>query len=59
MPPERRDEISAVIRRYGLLLIEDAPYALMHPSGPVAPVSARVPERGVFIAGVSKSFGAG
>ena len=59
MPPARRDEIAAVIRRYGLLLIEDDPYSLTYPSGPAAPVSARVPERGIFIAGVSKAFGAG
>ena len=59
MSPERRDEIAAVIRRYGLLLIEDDPYALMHPSAPAAPVSTRVPECGIFIAGVSKAFGAG
>jgi DNA-binding transcriptional MocR family regulator len=59
MPPERRDELAAVIQRYSLLLIEDDPYALMHPSGPAAPLSTLVPERGIFIAGVSKAFGAG
>lgn len=59
MPPERREEIAAVIRRYGLLLIEDDAYALTHPSCPAAPVLAGVPERGIFIAGVSKAFGAG
>ncbi|WP_020586133.1 PLP-dependent aminotransferase family protein [Desulfobacter curvatus] len=59
MPPERRDEIAAVIQRYRLFLIEDDPYALMHPLHPTAPVSARVPEQGIFIANVSKAFGAG
>ncbi len=59
MPPERRDEVASVIRRHGLLLIEDDPYALTCASGPARPVTARVPELGIFVAGVSKAFGAG
>jgi DNA-binding transcriptional MocR family regulator len=59
MPPQRREALATVIQRRGLLLIEDDPYALMHPGDPGTPVSARVPAQGIFIAGVSKAFGAG
>lgn len=60
MPPERRDDIAVVARSHGLVVLEDDAYGLSRPPGPVVtPVTARIPERSVFIAGVSKAFGAG
>lgn len=58
MSDRRRDLLADIIGRHNLTLIEDDALGLTHPGLP-APVSMRIPERSVFIAGVSKSFGAG
>lgn len=62
MPEKRRDAIADTALRHGLLVVEDDAYALTRPENrddPDLPVAARIPERHVFIAGVSKAFMAG
>lgn len=58
MPEGRREELARLARRHDLTVIEDDAYALTLPDGP-APVSSRIRERSIFIAGMSKAIGAG
>ncbi len=50
---ERRLWIAALVRRYGLTLIEDDAYGLL-PAKPLPPLTSLVPERGWHIASVAK-----
>lgn len=58
MPAARRDTIADLVERHGLILLEDDAYALTREDLP-APLATRVPERSIFLAGVSKIFWAG
>ena len=55
---ERRARIAALVKRHGLVLIEDDAYGFAVP-GRRPPLSARLPESSVYIAGISKALGAG
>jgi DNA-binding transcriptional MocR family regulator len=57
LPAGRRREIAEIIGRHALLLIEDDAYG--HTIGRHRALSALVPERGIYIGGTSKVFGAG
>lgn len=58
MSEERIQAIASIIEKRDLLLIEDDIYRFMSASGP-APLSTLIPERSVYLAGVSKAFYAG
>lgn len=58
MSEQRMNAIAAIIEKRDLLLIEDDIYRFMSASGP-APLSTLIPERSVYLAGVSKAFYAG
>jgi len=55
---ERRARIAALVKRHGLVLIEDDAYGFTVPNRRPA-LSARLPENAVYIAGISKALGAG
>lgn len=57
MPPQRRQEIGAVIRQHGCLLLEDGTYQLMHRG--MQSVSALVPERSIYLVTLSKVIAPG
>lgn len=58
MGAARRTALAAMIRDYGVKLIEDDAYGLL-PEQPLAPLSALVPERSWHIASVSKILSPG
>lgn len=58
LPDERREEIAALIRRHDLILVEDECYGYTGRLGQPA-LCSLVPERGIYLAGVSKLLGAG
>lgn len=58
MSSERRRHLAALVRRHGLLLIEDAPYAFLARRAP-PPMAALVPEACVYVSGLSKSVATG
>ena len=58
MPDARRDEIARLAERHDLLVVEADASDLTRP-GRRTPVAARVPERAVYVAGLSKSLAAG
>ncbi|WP_207263308.1 PLP-dependent aminotransferase family protein [Desulfovibrio sp. Huiquan2017] len=58
LPDARRNEIARLADRHDLIVVEDDAYDLTDP-GRIAPVGNRVPHRGVYIAGMSKSLAAG
>ncbi|WP_027186378.1 PLP-dependent aminotransferase family protein [Desulfovibrio inopinatus] len=58
IPESRRDRIAHLAEVHDLLIIEDDAYALTGTGGQT-PITARVRQRGVFVAGISKSFAAG
>lgn len=58
MGDERRDDLARLARRHDLFVIEDDAYDLTLPRRR-RPVAARVPERGLYVAGMSKSLAAG
>lgn len=53
MPEERRARLCELIRQRELVVLEDAAHQLLEPNPP-RPLSARVPERGYFVASTSK-----
>lgn len=53
-----RQQLVAIARRHGLLLIEDAPYGFLE-ENPPPPLAALAPERCVHISGLSKSVATG
>lgn len=55
MPMVRRQALAEVIRRHGMLLIEDDPYAFLL-SETDLPITGMVPELGLYISGTSKSI---
>ena len=54
----RRDALAKIALKHRLVVIEDAAYDLTRP-GIIPPTTARLPETGVYIAGISKAFAAG
>ncbi len=57
LPEDRRSEIARLIELHDLIFIEDDAYG--HTVGRHTALSARVPERGIYLGGTSKLFGAG
>jgi DNA-binding transcriptional MocR family regulator len=57
MSEERRIRIAEIVRKRGLTLIEDDPYAFLTPG--VTPVSALIPERAYLCASLSKCIAPG
>lgn len=55
---ERRNEIAEIIKKHGLILIEDDAYAFLSDSIQ-QPISAKIPEHSVYINSLSKSLSAG
>jgi DNA-binding transcriptional MocR family regulator len=58
MSHERRIAIADVLRKHNLLLIEDAIYGFLNPDS-APPLSCFVPERAIYLNGISKSVGGG
>lgn len=58
MSPGRQAELAEVIRRHDLTLLEESLPSFLPPKPP-PPLSARLPERSIFIAELSKAFYAG
>jgi DNA-binding transcriptional MocR family regulator len=58
MDDERRKEIARVIEKHELLLIEDDIYAFLCPQYPI-PLASVIPERTIYVSGVSKPLCAG
>lgn len=58
MSPRRRRKIAERIRRFNLILLEDDIYNWLHP-GSEESLSSLVPEKSVFICGISKSLSPG
>ena len=54
----RRHALAIVIKKHGLTVIEDDAYDLTRP-GVIPPVTAFVPDTGIYIAGISKALAAG
>ena len=57
MSAERRERIAAVVRKRGLLLIEDDPYTFLAPG--LTPIAALIPERTYLAASLSKAIAPG
>ena len=57
MPADRRAAIAAILRRYGVALIEDDIYGFL--VGELPPLLALMPELGHYVVGTSKSMGPG
>jgi len=57
MPPQRRARIAQVIRKNGLTLIEDDPYAFL--TSGITPVSTLIPERAYLAASLAKCIAPG
>ncbi|WP_207302911.1 aminotransferase-like domain-containing protein [Bacilliculturomica massiliensis] len=58
MSPKRRKEIAGVIRERKLILIEDDTYGFLSDDS-TAPLASLLPERAVYVHGLSKSLSAG
>ncbi len=58
MSHERRVAIAEVLRKHNLILIEDGIYGFLDTAAP-PPLSCFVPERAVYLNGISKSVGGG
>jgi DNA-binding transcriptional MocR family regulator len=57
MPEERRRRVADVIRKRGLILIEDDPYSFLAPGS--LPLSALVPDRSYFAGSLAKCIAPG
>lgn len=57
-PLAQREQLVALARQHGLILIEDAAYAFL-PENPPPPLAALAPERTLYISGFSKSVATG
>ncbi|WP_164086667.1 PLP-dependent aminotransferase family protein [Stenotrophomonas maltophilia] len=55
---QQRQELAAIARQHGLLVLEDAAYAYLAAPA-VVPVAALAPERTVYIGGLSKNLATG
>ena len=58
MPAERRDEIIAIVRKHDAFLIEDDAYGFLCEQ-PLAPLSARMPERSFYVVSFAKCLSPG
>lgn len=58
MSASRRRQLVSIVRRHGLLLIEDAAYAFLA-EDPPPPLAALAPEATVYVSGLSKSVATG
>ncbi|OKH89695.1 PLP-dependent aminotransferase family protein [Thalassospira sp. TSL5-1] len=58
MSHERRIAIAEILRKHNLILIEDGIYGFLDTAAP-PPLSCFVPERAVYLNGISKSVGGG
>ncbi len=58
LAPHRRERIAALVKRHGLVLIEDDTYGFTGDESRRA-LSALLPDHAIFLAGVSKALGAG
>jgi DNA-binding transcriptional MocR family regulator len=58
MSASRRQELVAIARRHGLILIEDAAYAFLAEEAP-PPLASLAPETTVYVSGLSKSVATG
>lgn len=58
MSLQRRQDLVAMARRHGVVLIEDAPYAYLEEQAP-APLAALAPELTVYVSSLSKSVATG
>jgi DNA-binding transcriptional MocR family regulator len=58
MPEERRRDLAAIARRYGVAVIEDDCFGFLDGSEPV-PLAAHLPELGFYIVGLSKTVSPG
>jgi DNA-binding transcriptional MocR family regulator len=54
----RRNSLAKLVKKHGLIVIEDDAYDLTRP-GIIPPVSTLVPDNGIYIAGISKALAAG
>lgn len=54
----RRDALAKVVIKHDLIVIEDDAYDLTRP-GVIPPITALIPDNGVYIAGISKALAAG
>lgn len=57
MSLQKRKSIAEAAREYDLVVIEDGTYQLM--AEPIAPITAFIPERSIYIASLSKSIAPG
>lgn len=53
-----RQQIAEVVRRYGVILIEDDTYSFLQNTS-FPPISSFIPEQSIYISSLSKSIGAG
>jgi len=58
MPEERRREIAAICRRHDIAVVEDDAYGFLC-NPPVPPLVTLLPESGVYLTSLSKSFAPG
>lgn len=58
MSARRRQQLVAIARKHGLLIIEDAAYAFLAEEAP-SPLAALAPETTVYVTGLSKSVATG
>jgi DNA-binding transcriptional MocR family regulator len=58
MSASRRRRLAAIVRRHGLVVIEDGAYAFLAEDAP-APLAALAPESTVYVSGFSKSVATG
>jgi DNA-binding transcriptional MocR family regulator len=58
MSASRRRQLVSIVRRHGLLIIEDAAYAFLA-EAPPDPLMALAPEATVYVSGLSKSIATG
>lgn len=58
MPPSRRTELAALLRKHSLPLIEDDAYGFLSASAP-PPLASLAPELSWYVGGLAKIFGGG
>jgi len=58
IPEFRRMELAEVVKTHGLIVIEDDAYDMTRP-GIIPPLTALLPENGLYIGGMSKALAAG
>lgn len=58
MSEQRRTSIAEIIKKNGLILVEDDLYRFLSPEGSCA-LTSLIPEQSIYVAGISKAFYAG